>query len=129
LKAKPEMLENLREETLRTRIMVADALCAIAQSAAHGGMSDRAVENLVHVRHILAEVSVYANDVNRIPADAAEELLGFVRELHERAQEMESVLQMLKPGFAAKESAAKKRRHARRVRVVLGNHREIPLRR
>lgn len=129
MKAQPNLLEDLREEALRTRVMVAHALCAIAQSAARGGMADRALENLVHVRHILAEVSVYANDVNRIPAAAAEELLGFVRELHERASEMESVLQLLKPGLAAQQAAEKKPRHARRVRVALGGRREIPLRR
>jgi len=88
--------DELRSETMRTQIMVGHALCAIAESEAYGGMADRALQNLITVRHILEEVSVYASDASGLPDDAARELLEFVREVQDRARNMDTMLQLLK---------------------------------
>jgi hypothetical protein len=127
LNGKPEMVEDLRAETVRTRVMVGHALCAIAGSAAQGGMVDRALQNLVTARHILEEVRVYASDGDGMPEEAVRELLGFVRELRQRAQEMEQALRVLTPG----EDPGRQKKARRRVGrgAAFGDHGEVPQKR
>lgn len=105
MSAQPGIAQELREEAVRTQTMVGEALCAVARSEASGGMADRALQSLVAVRHILDEVGVYASDSNRMPVSAARELLDFVRELQERAQNIERVLQLVRPGAEGKPRA------------------------
>jgi hypothetical protein len=105
MSAQPEIAQELREEAVRAQAVVGEALIAVARSEASGGMADRALQSLVAVRHILDEVVVYASDSNRMPVSAARELLRFVRELLERAQNIERVLHLLRPGAEGKTRA------------------------
>jgi hypothetical protein len=84
--------QQFRGEALRTRVMVANALCAIAESEVKGGMANKAMGSLQAIRHIIEEIGVLISEPNQISTGAARELSEFLSELELRTRLIEAVI-------------------------------------
>ena len=82
--------EQLRGAALRTRVMVANALCAIAESQVKGGIAERAEGTVSAIRRTLEEIGVLVGEPNEVSPSAARELSAFLSELEERTRLIEA---------------------------------------
>jgi hypothetical protein len=84
--------EHLRGEAVRTRVMVADTLCAIAERDVRGGLTNKAVGSILAIRRIIREIEVLVSEPNLVSPDATRELLAFLSELESRTQMIEALI-------------------------------------
>jgi hypothetical protein len=86
--------QSLRGEAIRVRVMVAHALCAIADSEAHARETRRAMETVRAVRVIIKEIEVAVTEPHLISASATRELTEFGRELDDRIGKIEMAIRL-----------------------------------
>ena len=87
----PDPDRQQRGEALRTRVMVANALCAITESQLQSGEIERATASIKAIRGIMAEIAA-ACEPDHLSSGAARELSEFIEELERRVVKMETAL-------------------------------------
>ncbi len=69
-----ESVQALIGRSLRTRIMVTYALCAVAESQAHAGETANTLNTLKAIRSMIGEINLLVSNPNgRIPASTIRE--------------------------------------------------------
>ena len=85
-----ENVHTLVAQSLRRRIMVTYALCAIAESDAQDGNWERAAQTVKAIRRLIAEINVLIFEpIDRIPAGTIHEAGELLAELENRTQSIE----------------------------------------
>jgi len=84
--------QRQRGEALRTRVMVANALCAITESQLQSGEAARATASIKAIRGIVAEIAALACEPDHLSSGAARELSEVIGELERRLVKMETAL-------------------------------------
>jgi len=79
-------------ESLRSRVMTAYALCAIAESDLHAGEINRATQTAKTVRELIEEINRLASDVSQLSSSALRDLSEFSTELERRVQKIDGTL-------------------------------------
>lgn len=93
--------KKLRGEALRTRAMVANAVCAMAESEVHSGMLDRAITNLRKIHTIVEEINVYISAPNEVSSEAAREIGELVSDLQARIGAIDTLIKSRNPAERA----------------------------
>jgi hypothetical protein len=88
----PNHDKHQRGEALRTRVMVANALCSITESQLHSGEAERAATTIEAIRGTVKEIKEIADDSDQLSSSAARELSEFIMELEKRIGRMETAL-------------------------------------
>jgi uncharacterized membrane protein len=78
--------------SLRSRIMVAYALCAIAESEIQDGDLQRALKTTETVRKLIAEIALLVSDPNTISPSLIRETAEMLAELESRVVSVEAAL-------------------------------------
>jgi hypothetical protein len=86
---------NLNGEAIRTRVMIAHALCAIAESEAHACELTMALKTVRAIRGIVQELGVTIDEPQRVSASVVRELAEFSRELEQRVINIEAAIKMV----------------------------------
>lgn len=81
------------ESALRTRVMIAYALCSVAVSEVHAGELEAAGETVRGIRGIIGEINA-ALDVQTVSASTVRELAEFSRELEHTTRNIEAAIQL-----------------------------------
>ena len=93
-----ENVHTLVAQSLRSRIMVTYALCAIADSDVYGGNWERAGQTVKAIRRLIAEIDVLIfEQTGRIPASTIHEAGDLLAELENRTQSIEESLRLSGP--------------------------------
>lgn len=90
--SEPDKAQQLRRDALRSRVMVANALCAIAESEVRAGMRERALDSLRTIRRTIEQAAVLVRDPNHIAPGAARDLSEFLAESEERTRMIEAIV-------------------------------------
>lgn len=87
----PGNSQKLRIETIRNRIMVGHALCAIAESHLHAQMRQEAHDLLLRIREENAKINHLLSEVQPISRSEKSELAEMLLELRERTLKIEAM--------------------------------------
>lgn len=84
-------------DLLRTRVMVAHALCAIADSELHAHKMRKALKTIIAIRRIINEVNLAVVSPARLSANTARELEQLSWDLEHRVRNIETTVRLLSP--------------------------------
>jgi hypothetical protein len=85
-----DTIHALVGKSLRSRAVMANALCALAEEAFHAGQFDRTVETVRSIRSALTDVSILlSGDISYFPHETLRETAG----LEERIASIEAAIQ------------------------------------
>lgn len=82
----PKWSQQLHGEAIRTQEMIAQVLCAIAQTGAHDPPAVKATQTLTTVQQIIDEILVHISQPHNVTRSAAMELTAFITELQQRTR-------------------------------------------
>jgi hypothetical protein len=77
---------QLHGEAIRTQEMIAQALCALAQTAPHDGTAVKATQALTSVQRIIDEIVVHISPPNILSENAVRELREFITDLQQKTR-------------------------------------------
>jgi len=85
----------LLAKSLRSRALIANALCAIAEEQAHSGNAMRSVETVRALRGVLDEVSlILAGDASNLPFGTLQDVADLIDGLGARITAVERALSL-----------------------------------
>jgi hypothetical protein len=85
-------VQALVSRSLRNRVMVAYALCAMAEAEAHDGHLNRALQTVVAVRQLMAEIRILIGEPNTMSSSAVREAADLFAELETRIDAIEAAM-------------------------------------
>ncbi len=86
-------VDKLLAKSLRSRALIANALCAIAEEQAHSGNTMRAVETVKALRGVLGEISlILTGDTTTLPAGTLQDVADLLDGLGNRITTVEAAL-------------------------------------
>lgn len=91
-----ENIQALASQSLRSRIMVSYALCAVAESEIHNGEIQRAEETVKRVRSLLAEALLLVSGTSVSSVSVIREAAEMLAELEDRLSKIEASIRQLK---------------------------------
>lgn len=92
-----EHVQALVSEPLRSRVMVASALSAIAESEARDGDVNRAWQTALTVRQLMSEIRTRLGEPNALSTSAVREAADLFAELEGRIVAVEAALAPRRP--------------------------------
>ena len=93
-------VQALVGKSLRNRIMVTYALCAVAESQAHGGEAATTLNTLKAIRGLIGEINILMSEPNgRISASTIREAGELATELEARTQAIEAAIGSKAPSY------------------------------
>ena len=110
---------QIRGELLRTRVMVAYALCAIAESELHARQITMAGRTVDAINRIIQEVVASVHHPGHLSPDTAQTLDGFRSELDHRARNIAMAIQLLGKGDMVSQEISANQVAPSRVRITL----------
>jgi hypothetical protein len=85
-------VQALVSQSLRSRIMVSFALCAVAESEIHGEEWERAVQTIATIRQLVSEINLLIIEPHPIPVSTIREAGELAAELESRIQAIEAAI-------------------------------------
>lgn len=85
-------VQALVSKSLRSRVMVAYALCAVAADEAQDGYLDRALQTAVEVRHLMAEIRILVGEPKTLSSSVVREAADLFAELEARIVAIEAAM-------------------------------------
>jgi len=85
-------VQVLVSKSLRSRVMVAYALCAIAGDEAQDGHLNRALQTVSVVRQLMAEIRILVSEPNTLSSSAVQEAADLFAALESRSDAVEAAM-------------------------------------
>ncbi|MGB7135024.1 MAG: hypothetical protein WBD46_07035 [Acidobacteriaceae bacterium] len=87
-----ENVQALISRSLRSRVMVAYALCAVAEGEMRDGQLERALKTIQAVRKLIAEIAMLVSEPNTTAPNAIREAGEMLGELESRIASVEAAI-------------------------------------